>query len=304
MDAYNQMVMALRNYKAQKVQGQGLGGGGRLGVDGGMAPSQTKAGAAMSVREAQARLNALGVRRGRAGRGHGPEDGERAAGVPEGQGPAGDGAAGRGHDRRARVERGHNGSPGVALHSAPGGSPENANHRHARLPHVALCPGTGRHSRRRTLPCRVSAWRSCIHPARSRPPARPPHAAGFSRGAGADAPREHLLLRAAAPVPPETAEDGTSVLSMLWHEGERIYLVNLVRPGQRYQPVEDSAGEGRALASSSGSVDLKTDVVPTEADVGSSTTLVSRAWVERLKAQCRRVGTTIRVSAFTPRRTP
>ncbi|MGY8591264.1 peptidoglycan-binding protein, partial [Paracidovorax citrulli] len=52
MDAYNQMVMALRNYKAQKVQGQGLGGGGRLGVDGGMAPSQTKAGAAMSVREA------------------------------------------------------------------------------------------------------------------------------------------------------------------------------------------------------------------------------------------------------------
>ncbi|MDA8448528.1 hypothetical protein M5C97_04755 [Acidovorax sp. NCPPB 3859] len=104
--------------------------------------------------------------------------------------------------------------------------------------------------------------------------------------------------------PPETAEDGTSVLSMLWHEGARVYLVNLVRPGQRYQPVEDSVGEGRALASSSGSVDLKTDVVPTDADVGSSTTLVSRAWVERLKAQCRRVGTTIRVPAFTPRRTP
>ena len=60
MDAYNQMVVALRNYKAQSVQGQGLGGGGRLGVDGGTAPSQTKAGAAMSVREAQERLNALG----------------------------------------------------------------------------------------------------------------------------------------------------------------------------------------------------------------------------------------------------
>ncbi len=104
--------------------------------------------------------------------------------------------------------------------------------------------------------------------------------------------------------PPETAEDGTSVLSMLWHEGERIYLVNIVRPGQRYRPVEDSVGEGRALASSGGSVDLKTDVVPTDADVGSSTTLVSRAWVEHLKAQCRRVGTTIRVPAFTPRRTP
>jgi hypothetical protein len=43
MDAFNQMVVSLRNYKAQSVQGQGLGGGGRLGVDGGAAPSQTSA---------------------------------------------------------------------------------------------------------------------------------------------------------------------------------------------------------------------------------------------------------------------
>ena len=43
MDAFNQMVVALRSYKAQTVQGQGLGGGGRLGVDGGVAPSQTSA---------------------------------------------------------------------------------------------------------------------------------------------------------------------------------------------------------------------------------------------------------------------
>ncbi len=60
MDAYNQMVVALRNYKAQSVQGQGLGGGGRLGVDGGAAPSQTRAGAAMSTRDAQARLQEMG----------------------------------------------------------------------------------------------------------------------------------------------------------------------------------------------------------------------------------------------------
>ncbi|MDR6534514.1 CsgG/HfaB family protein [Variovorax soli] len=46
MDAFNQMVVSLRNYKAQTVQGQGLGGGGRLGVDGGAAPSQTSAPAA------------------------------------------------------------------------------------------------------------------------------------------------------------------------------------------------------------------------------------------------------------------
>ena len=41
MDAFNQMVRSLRSYKAQTVRGQGLGGGGRLGVDGGAAPSQT-----------------------------------------------------------------------------------------------------------------------------------------------------------------------------------------------------------------------------------------------------------------------
>ena len=34
IDAYNQMVIALRDYKAQSVRGQGLGGGGRLSVDG------------------------------------------------------------------------------------------------------------------------------------------------------------------------------------------------------------------------------------------------------------------------------
>lgn len=43
MDSYNQLVVSLRNYKAQAVRGQGLGGGGRLGVDGGAAPSQTSA---------------------------------------------------------------------------------------------------------------------------------------------------------------------------------------------------------------------------------------------------------------------
>jgi len=43
MDAYNNMVKAVKNYKAQTVKGQGLGGGGRLEVDGAAAPSQTRA---------------------------------------------------------------------------------------------------------------------------------------------------------------------------------------------------------------------------------------------------------------------
>lgn len=37
-DSYNQMIKALRNYKAQTVKG-GLGTGGRLGVDGGTTPA-------------------------------------------------------------------------------------------------------------------------------------------------------------------------------------------------------------------------------------------------------------------------
>ena len=65
VDAYNQMVRALRNYKAQAIKGQGLGGGGRLSVDGSAAPSQTsapgaKTNARMSMKQAQQRLNELG----------------------------------------------------------------------------------------------------------------------------------------------------------------------------------------------------------------------------------------------------
>ena len=42
-DSYNQMVKSLRAYKPQSVQGQGLGGGGRLAVDGAAPPSRTSA---------------------------------------------------------------------------------------------------------------------------------------------------------------------------------------------------------------------------------------------------------------------
>jgi hypothetical protein len=74
MDAFNQMVRSLRNYRAQTVKGQGLGGGGRLGVDGAAPPSQTSAtrassanssaSAGLSLRDAQARLNELGYNAG------------------------------------------------------------------------------------------------------------------------------------------------------------------------------------------------------------------------------------------------
>jgi len=70
MDGYNNMVRAVRNYRAQTVRGQGLGGGGRLGVDGGAAPSQTSVrggggeSASGTLRNAQAKLNSLGYEAG------------------------------------------------------------------------------------------------------------------------------------------------------------------------------------------------------------------------------------------------
>ena len=74
MDAFNQMVQSLRSYRAQTVKGQGLGGGGRLSVDGAAPPSQTSAArtaaqsngatAGLSLRDAQARLNELGYNAG------------------------------------------------------------------------------------------------------------------------------------------------------------------------------------------------------------------------------------------------
>jgi len=67
MDGYNQMVRALRNYRAQTVSGQGLGGGGRLRVDGSAPPAQTAAdNALIPLRTAQERLNRLGYDAGAA----------------------------------------------------------------------------------------------------------------------------------------------------------------------------------------------------------------------------------------------
>jgi len=76
MDAFNQMVISLRGYQAQRVQGQGLGGGGRLGVDGGAAPSRTyvpgQGGKTMTLRQAQQRLNEKGYDVGTPDGGMGP----------------------------------------------------------------------------------------------------------------------------------------------------------------------------------------------------------------------------------------
>ncbi|MGQ9724108.1 MAG: peptidoglycan-binding protein [Tepidimonas sp.] len=70
VNAYNQMIQALRNYTAQSMGDRGLGTGGRLAVDGAPTPApkpaadgaspQPAAGTALTLLEAQRKLNQLG----------------------------------------------------------------------------------------------------------------------------------------------------------------------------------------------------------------------------------------------------
>ena len=62
MDSYNQLVKAVKTYKPQAVQGQGLGTGGKLSVDGAPAPAPVAnaATAPMNMKDAQTKLNSLG----------------------------------------------------------------------------------------------------------------------------------------------------------------------------------------------------------------------------------------------------
>jgi len=102
------------------------------------------------------------------------------------------------------------------------------------------------------------------------------------------------------PRPPD--EKGKSMVWMIWHEGMTIQDINTVPQGQRYRPdpALDDATRGRSMASASGTVDLTTDVVPTDDDIRGSTFLVSRHWVDHKLAQCRRVGVQVGIPAFKP----
>ena len=59
MDSYNQLVRSLRNYTAQSMGDRGLGTGGKLAVEG-STQQAGYSGGTISVRDAQAKLNALG----------------------------------------------------------------------------------------------------------------------------------------------------------------------------------------------------------------------------------------------------
>ncbi len=71
MNAYNQLVVALRNYQAQTMGDRGLGTGGRLGVDG-ATQQGGYSGARVSLRQAQQALNDMGYDAGPADGAMGP----------------------------------------------------------------------------------------------------------------------------------------------------------------------------------------------------------------------------------------
>lgn len=90
---------------------------------------------------------------------------------------------------------------------------------------------------------------------------------------------------------PEAAQPAESdTIWMVWITGARIYTFTN-RPGG---PREDPASEAAGLVNSN-PVNLKTDVVATQDEVGTSTFLVTRAWADRIVDQCQRVGVTVRI---------
>ncbi|GKT24496.1 hypothetical protein [Acidovorax sp. SUPP3334] len=108
--------------------------------------------------------------------------------------------------------------------------------------------------------------------------------------------------------PPSKADpEGFALVWMVWTTGSHIYRLRVPPPVPPGAPNptpnpaqdDDPAERGAALANGK-SVNLRTDVVATDEAVGSSTFLVSRAWVQRIQDQCRRIGTAVRVPAFRP----
>ncbi len=80
---------------------------------------------------------------------------------------------------------------------------------------------------------------------------------------------------------------------MVWTTGARIYTLTNDPGGPREDPASEAAG-----LVNSNPVNLKTDVVATQDEVGTSTFLVTRAWADRIVDQCQRVGITVRMPPF------
>ena len=80
----------------------------------------------------------------------------------------------------------------------------------------------------------------------------------------------------------ERAADGSQSAWVIWPHGQTILLWD---------------GGSSKMSASRRILDLKKDVVASEDEVAGSTYLVTRDWVNQLKARCTKLGTTVQISA-------
>jgi hypothetical protein len=74
--------------------------------------------------------------------------------------------------------------------------------------------------------------------------------------------------------------DSDETLYAYWPEGRAILILSHFAPG--------TERDDYAWAAAKAVIDLRTDVVPTDDDVGGSTYLVSKPWVDHIVAGCLR----------------
>jgi hypothetical protein len=101
--------------------------------------------------------------------------------------------------------------------------------------------------------------------------------------------REYIENQKAVPGPQnicvvvdtKNANESSATALVYWHEGQR--LIYWDQPARGVTPSETLIHSRRDL-------DLRTDVVKNEEDIGSSTYLVSQNWVQSIKDSCNKYG--------------
>ncbi|WP_233626201.1 MULTISPECIES: hypothetical protein [unclassified Delftia] len=102
---------------------------------------------------------------------------------------------------------------------------------------------------------------------------------------------QHFCFVQQRSTPPE---DPGPFVWMIWQDGGEI--LNLGRlPAQVHATAQEAEEDGQGLARSK-SIHLATDVRETAEEIYGSSFLVERAWVNRLLAQCKAKGRTIKVA--------
>jgi hypothetical protein len=107
------------------------------------------------------------------------------------------------------------------------------------------------------------------------------------------------VMMAEAGVPRRRA-DVFCIVGYRFSGGERIVYVHWPRENKLilWEGGTDPVSRPQSIARSRRPLDLRTDVVATPADIGSSTYLVDRAWVNQKIADCAKHGQQVRVARF------